>query len=229
MPEEVLETPQPTQPTESKSTDWTKIILAAVIGLGLLAGAAYAGYYYGTQQVQQPEKPAPVVSPPTTKPTPTPTPSVENETIGWNTYMYPSKTGESYEVKYPQDWSYFEASGVEGTSVTFQKGQYSETNFSPETNISIGRTANASKVSLDQWLLDNNILPRSGDPVIEVSEVVVGGIRGKQLISAKDGGRVVYLAYGNYVFKITETLTGGDIEQTKEVFDQILSTFRFLE
>ena len=54
---------------EPKSTDWTKVILTAVIGFGLLAGSAYAGYYYGTQQVQQIEKPAAV-----SKPTPSPTP-----------------------------------------------------------------------------------------------------------------------------------------------------------
>ncbi len=49
MPEEVFETPQPVQPTEPKSIDWTKIILAAVFGLVLLAAAAYAGYWYGTE------------------------------------------------------------------------------------------------------------------------------------------------------------------------------------
>jgi len=46
MPEEVFETPQS---VEQKSADWTKIILAVVVGLGLLAGSAYAGYWYGTR------------------------------------------------------------------------------------------------------------------------------------------------------------------------------------
>lgn len=73
MPEEVF--------VESKPTDWTKIILAAVVGLGLLAGSAYAGYWYGIQQAQQLEKPAPAVSQPTPtpEPTPIPTPALEQE------------------------------------------------------------------------------------------------------------------------------------------------------
>jgi len=81
---ETFETPQPVQPTESKSTDWIKITLAAVLGFGLLAGSAYAGYWYGTQQVQPVEEPTPIVSQPqpeadrpldeTPKTTPTPTP-----------------------------------------------------------------------------------------------------------------------------------------------------------
>ena len=52
MPEEVFETPQPTQPTEPKTTNWPRIILAAVSGFVLLATTAYAGYWYGTQQNQ---------------------------------------------------------------------------------------------------------------------------------------------------------------------------------
>lgn len=60
MPEEVFETPQP---TESKPTNWPKIILAVVLGLALLTGAAYAGYWYGMQQAQQPEIPIPLPEP----------------------------------------------------------------------------------------------------------------------------------------------------------------------
>jgi hypothetical protein len=60
MPEEILEAAQPTQVTEPISAkgrssfgrNWPKIILAAVLGFGLLAASAYAGYWYGTQQVQ---------------------------------------------------------------------------------------------------------------------------------------------------------------------------------
>jgi hypothetical protein len=37
-------------PIEFKPTNWPRIILAAVLGFGLLAGAAYAGYCYGTCQ-----------------------------------------------------------------------------------------------------------------------------------------------------------------------------------
>ena len=117
MPKETVQTPQPdTQPKadrpldetlESKSTNWTKIILAAIVGLGLLAGSAYAGYYYGTQQVQQPEKPTPVVSQPTPKPTPAPeptTPIVEDETGSWKTY---TNTRFGYELKYPLNFTIY--------------------------------------------------------------------------------------------------------------------------
>ena len=97
---ETVETPQPVQPPEPKSSNWTKVILAAVLGLGLLAGSAYAGYYYGTQQVQQPEKPTPVVSQPTPKPTPTPEPAPDS-TANWETY---TNTSARFTIKYPKGW-----------------------------------------------------------------------------------------------------------------------------
>ncbi len=95
MPEEIystIENPQPVQPTEQKSFDWPKIILLAVLGLGLLASSAYAGYYYGTQQVQESEEP-----------TPTPTiPIAEDETTDWETY---TNKNYGYTIKYPADWT----------------------------------------------------------------------------------------------------------------------------
>ena len=96
MPEEVF--------AEQKSTDWIKIILTAVSGFVLLAGSAYAGYYYGTQQVQPAKEPTPAVSQPTPKPTPTPEPTIPpviDPTANWETY-----TNEKYlyEIKYPKEW-----------------------------------------------------------------------------------------------------------------------------
>ncbi len=84
MPEEISENPQPV--TESKPTSWPKVILVAVLGFGLLTGAAYAGYWYGTEsanlKTQSAKLPPKTQAPenPTSEPTPTPTPLVENQT-----------------------------------------------------------------------------------------------------------------------------------------------------
>lgn len=225
MPEETFETLQPTQPvTEPKPTNWSKIISAAVLGLTLLTVVAYAGYWYGTQQIQQPEKPTPAVSQPTPIPTSTPTPEptpTPNLTADWKTYTYPSKTGESYEIKYPQDWSYGESSGVGAAGVRFQKDQYSE------TYVYVLRRGNADQKSLDQWLEDDNQWP--GDDKRAKSVTTVDGVDSVLLTDVESGERVVYLAYGNYIFTISETLVGKDAEETKTVFDAMLSTFRFTD
>lgn len=95
------ETPQPTQPiAELKPTNWPKVVLVAVLGIGLLAGSAYAGYWYGTQQAQQIEK-LTAVSQPTPTPTSTPTPPVRDETADWKTY---TDKPHGISFKYPPDW-----------------------------------------------------------------------------------------------------------------------------
>lgn len=102
MPEEVSETPQP---TESKSFDWPKIVVAAVLGLGLLAGAAYAGYWYGTERAKfksqsvEPQPKTQTQETPVPKPTSTPTPIVEDETGDWKTYK---NVKYGYELKYSE-------------------------------------------------------------------------------------------------------------------------------
>ena len=65
MPEEILETTQPRPKDDGRN--WPKVILIAVLGLGLLAGACYAGYYYGTQEISNLKT--------QNQPTPTPIPS----------------------------------------------------------------------------------------------------------------------------------------------------------
>jgi len=112
---ETVETTQPvqSQSTEATSTDWTKIIVAAVVGLGLLAGPAYAGYWYGTESANlknQSSKPQPKTQiQPTPTPTPEPTtPPVIDPTINWKTY-----TNDSYGFKFklPVDWQVEEGPG----------------------------------------------------------------------------------------------------------------------
>ena len=64
MPEEVLETSQIVEP---KLKNWPKVVLAAVLGFALLFGAAYAGYWYGTESAEVKFQ---ITEPPTLKPLP---------------------------------------------------------------------------------------------------------------------------------------------------------------
>jgi hypothetical protein len=245
---ETFATPQPTQPIEPRTTNWPKILLATVLGLGLLAGAICAGYWYGTEsaklktQISKPPAspaggqpktqnqtiptptPTPTPTPnPTPEPTPTQTPAVEDETKDWKTY---TNTKYGYLAKYPQDWVEL---GEGNNYVRFFKGPYERGMPMTETYVSINSKGNDSKISLDQWLIENGILPSTGDPAIESEDVVIDGVKGKQFISARDGGKIIYLPYGSYVFQLTNVLMGESTEEAKTVFDLILSTFRFLD
>jgi len=106
MPEEISTTVEssPT-PTKEKSFDWLKVILAIIIGFGLLAVSAYAGYWYGSEsakfksQISKPQLKS--QSEPTAQPTPpSPTPVVEDETKDWEVYRN-EKYG--FEIRYPSE------------------------------------------------------------------------------------------------------------------------------
>ncbi len=117
---ENFEAPQP-QPEAGRPLDdgrnWPKVILAAVLGFGLLAASAYCGYYYGTQQVQQVGTSTSAVS----QPTPTPTSTQEIEpywyTKNWESY---ENTQMKFSVKHPKSWIKQEPTSVEeGWEVSF--------------------------------------------------------------------------------------------------------------
>lgn len=102
---ETGETPQSTQPTESKPSNWTKIILSAVLGLVLLVGSACAGYYYGTESVKLKDQaqPAPIQLP---EPTPVlednldPEKKPPGDCLGNNLFFpYPNLLEKNYDLQ----------------------------------------------------------------------------------------------------------------------------------
>ena len=141
------------------------------------------------------------------------------------TYSYQIKTGGSHELKYPSGWSYIEASGAGGeSSVIFYKGIEFNNNL---PNVSLNRIPNTQKLTLDQWLLEKKIIFSAS----EGREVIIGGIKGKELSENTDGYvPKYYLAYGNYIFLFRRSI-GKNIEEEKEIvsaFNQITGTFNFL-
>lgn len=141
------------------------------------------------------------------------TPTLDS-TVGWKTYTYPSKTGESYAVKYPSSWTTLEAGGVEGISVEFK----SDNGIG---SVSIFRSNKYNKEPIDQWLIDKKII----SSLAEAQDINVGDVVGKKLIQHKEGLGDVYLPYDQYLFIFTNQLNSAN----QSVFNQILSTFKFLE
>lgn len=109
MPEEISPTIETSQPvTETKTTNRPKIVLAAVLGFGLLIGAAYAGYWYSTKQLKNPAQ----VSTPTLEITSTPMPTVapapaedENESAP---IVDPLLTKYKIQLSHPSQFEYEE-------------------------------------------------------------------------------------------------------------------------
>jgi len=242
MPEETTETPQPTLPVEQKSTDWTKIILAAIVGFGLLAGSAYAGYYYGTQQVPQSEELTPVVSQPTPTPTPTPestTPPVTDPTAGWE--MYASQI-HNYTVRVPEDWEIQEGNflGISG-EVGFTPPSEKDKGLRTDIHITAMKTEKVryslnTQEEFDEWLT-KEASKGEGERLFKIDNIEIGGIEAVKFISRSlpgDGTTAFYSVVTwfrrdgvNYYIELggfEEIVTG-----LTTLYDQILPTFKFLD
>lgn len=231
MPEETFETPQQTEPVvESKPTNWPKIILAAVLGFGLLAGAIYAGYYCGTQQVQQIEKPIPVVSQPTPKPTPTTQPVVEDETEDWKTYTHKLY---NYTIKYPPSLYLEELESPNGLVelVRFVK----EIERGGESlGVSVTVYDNPTNLSAKKWWEENAMQIFSYQLPISESiseEEIINGYDAYFIKSTKEWFAVpfsyLFINKGNRVYGISTNFPEEDNEDYM-LYNQILSTFKFL-
>jgi hypothetical protein len=156
MPEEIVATTQPTPPaTEPQTTNWPRVILVAVLGFGLLFGAAYAGYWYGTQEISNLKNQISNLQPNTQiQEVPTPQ-SVPSTTIpvSWEAYTN-SELG--YTIGYPPGWGYAEEpSGNVYFFVAPWGGGQIPDDYSgglPGTGLSISKAYNPERQSLEKWI-----------------------------------------------------------------------------
>lgn len=209
MPEEIFETPQTVEP---KSTNWPKIILAAVLGFGLLAGACYAGYWYGTQQTQQlGESPTVSQSIPTPTPTSKPTPQAGNETANWKTFTSAkAKISFKYpELWYVQDVSSFGGADEGSTYGFFLSGTDADPSYGDhrgnEVFVFNSSESDYSIEDLEGRYKDSQQFTVDGRPAVRSGSII--------LIPIKD--RLIHLGIAQ--------------NQAEMYVDQILSTFKLLD
>lgn len=238
---ETFETPQPIP--EPKNTNWPRIILAAVLGLGLLAGAAYAGYWYGTQEISnlknqisklQLKTQVQVTSTPTPAPlletTPTPTSSIEDETKSWKVYR---STRFSYEIKYPLEMTlegrptgapdYYDDVSFSIIGETQPEGAH----FSDGLSVSVRREDNPKELSLSDWVEEKFA---GGYPTVTKIEDV--SMRGLVAVRAVGYGvspfDEVFLLQNKHVLIVGASYVGPNGDRYEEIFNLVLSTFKFL-
>lgn len=187
------------------------VIIVIVVG-------AFIGLFSFTSQ----EEPNQVVAPiPTPIPTPTPTPKAEINTSNWQTYR---NDEFGFEVRYPEGWIF---RFVSQTFVSPVHSSFAIQNVSNESrwiNILIGEEINEISPydPISQWNIDGmparqfsvQIIPSNigvSPPGAEFPDFPIH----PGLWIEKDGMFYAFVFYG--------------IEEIGGIFDQILSTFRFVE
>jgi len=257
MPEGTFETPQTAEPmVESKPTNWPKIILAAVLGFALLFAAAYTGYWYGTQEIsnlraelageagqlktqnQVTPTPAPVPSP-----AQTPSPA-EDETANWKTY---TNTKYGYTLKYPQTLPLVKGPVPDNLLDQLDRASFGGMEKSGDANsgivISIGTNITDASGDIIQCSTGDQCVGKRltilgkdrADVAMESKRILGKDVSGfsYETITPLYTQKHYYFIFtsGSKVWEITLTAnnyTGTDLDNVLEIFDQIFSTFKFL-
>lgn len=232
QPEVVSEIPQ--------NKNFFKTVLLVVLGLIVVAGAVYAGYQIGRRSLSPrefliPPKPIttqiPVVE---TSPSPTPDP-----TANWKTY---TNIKYRYSVKFPINFKATEmgmGTGNLGTAWGIRITDVAVNDWLKEPQMTIEVLQKSSK-SLEQIARENykanfDFKGHSPTPLVELHESRFLGRSSYKYILRNDAFqgptegfvglngeyKVLWLENGDNIFMVMRV--------GSEIFDQILSTFRFLD
>jgi len=218
--EEPINTPiSSPKPSNNKLFKILIIIIGFLIAIGLFLNA-----YLLLKKSKQPfpigfpvSLPTPIIPSPTLAP---------NSTANWKTYVLPSKTGETCEIKYPPTWQIREADGPSSFSVEFSKEQFPEKGLPTSNYIDLLRFGNEKGVSLDNWLGEMV----TGDSTFEVTKSSFGGKEARFVISKRGGGKSFYVVNGEYIFEVTTIVSEATLDsETERIFTTMLSTFKFTD
>ncbi|MBU1104379.1 hypothetical protein KJ664_00570 [Patescibacteria group bacterium] len=206
-------TPIPTQ----KTTKWSKILLFTVLGLGAIAGSIFFGIQIGKNQTPNQQ---PIVVQPTASPTqaivnptalPTENPTIDT-TTNWKTY---TSTTYGLSFKYPQDYKVEERS--DGFFVIS-----TQTDNVPQSGISIDARQQGSYQSLAKAQANiNTAFTVNGSS--EVNGWTTFDVIGKEGMLKDIEFKLAIAPYKTGAIEM-ETINN---EPYRNIFDQILSTFKF--
>jgi hypothetical protein len=236
--------------SNSKTQNFGKFFLVFLGALILGGGLVLVGFLIAQGQIKFPGKAAsptsqPELTPITTRPaeevvlTPTPTVGMPSN---WKTY---TNSKYAYRFKYPSSWV-FTASIVGDESKPLYVIR--ESINSKEVDgylVSVRAWANPDNLSLTSWLQfmeDSNALPLPAEGIELVANFTVGGepafkIWSDPLSKGKEPGKCVqacpnlsvYFTHKSWAYMVQLSYTREVDEASQETFDQILSTFQFLD
>lgn len=211
-----------------------KKILIVILAVLSVALASVLGY----QKLTQPETNQPIVA-------------ISDETADWKTY-----TNDQYgfEMKYPENWFSYESEGMEVIS-TFSKESYEKYNFSAPDGQKLGESygliwINFPNKPLEQFLLlvekSIDIQKQSSSPYRIANNITedlnIDGLKGyriyydgKSFFRFENGEKsvnIVYLLAGKEnenIIRMEGGFRGSKSDEYARIFDQMLSTFKFIK
>lgn len=157
-----------------------------------------------------------------------PCPTVEVSTSNW--YTYTNRTFR-YEAKYPIDWTVNETTSVGN----IQGVEFIEKNYVDwQALFKISVLGNKNNLDLNGWIEENKPKdPTGGSLVQKIEDVLVSGLPAKKMtVFVFDHEEIILLIQkDSFIYELRYTgNTPNDtkIDKHKRIYDNILSTFKFL-
>jgi len=211
-----------------------KYVFLGLLGLLLLAGTTYAGYWYGVKSEKL------LVSPPNgqpetqtltpTTPISTPTPLAEDKTKDWKTY---TNEDLQYTIKHPNDLKLDE---LEGVTIFYREKIETPSNSPIDPYIggfTIYDRSAAGKSAREACEVE--LCANLSSPEWSLKEININNSVGVKLTSTRPFWANYYLAPVDGT-RIVRVILGAEPTQDKlrmrndfELLESILSTFQFLD
>ncbi len=209
-------------PQIPKDSHWITILAMALFVLLSLAAVAFL--YYQNQQLKT------MLASYQASPTPSATPDV---TANWKTY---TSAKANYSLKYPDSWPVVQIPVSAGCETCIENIHFSPS-YNPQSadsDLAIVLVFKDSRIkTLDDY---KNIIIKGDSSIVNVLDTVVGT---EKAVSYKLSGGIPplpiieYIVVKNnfyYVIRLVDSKeTNKNLTQNQTTFDQILSTFRFLQ
>lgn len=175
-----------------------------------------------------------------------PTPITNQETEGWKTYI---NTEYGYKTTYPSGWEVVETKSTEknvaslpSTEILFEsKGEIQKVTFLENQDVlwpgqlEIVIFSNPNNLNLEQWVSSLKFEAATGANLVkEVIDTNLGEKPAKKMVifSFDSYDAKIISALSNNIIQISftnDTPNDPDLEKHTAIYDQILSTFEFLE
>jgi hypothetical protein len=152
-----------------------------------------------------------------------------DETADWKTYK---NEEDEFEIKYPEDWNFYD----EGVVITFCGPEFWQQNGSCRmagkgTTAAIVLSNNNLDINKEGFCQENPLNIFCGQ-ILSEKDTVIGGKVGEILNINVNNGSLIALWKENYTDEKMYELSADELNNLPEhedIFNQMLSTFRFLE
>jgi len=198
-------------PASKKPNQW---ILAAII---LVVIVVIAGIFILLLNSQKSTSTPPSSISPTSSP-------ITEEVANWKTY---TNTKYGYSLKYPSEMRLTEPGNE--TYLTLDPSQEKEQDFHHTLIVGISVLPNKERLSIDE-LIEKIQASTSAIQIKNKQDVTVGGVKGKKVIGSALGSDFtkIFIPYEDSFVVLTASIGIEKYQQYVQVFDQILSTFKFI-